>query len=80
MISRDAIVTASARFGKPPDRTFQYGTAGVCDCATPLYEDILIDWVLVSHGSVSPGSSNFYLPAGLIIQEEDVVELIYFCL
>lgn len=30
MISREVIALASAKFGKPPDRTFQYGTAGVC--------------------------------------------------
>lgn len=62
MISRDAIVLASARFGKPPDRTFRYGTAGVRDLSSTLSsEDTLADLGLVSHGSVSPGSSNLYL-------------------
>ena len=29
MSTKDAIIAASAKFPKPADRTFQYGTAGV---------------------------------------------------
>lgn len=30
MADKETIIAASAKFPKPADRTFQYGTAGVC--------------------------------------------------
>ncbi len=52
MASTDAILAASARFPKPADRTFQYGTAGVSANPSDLPALGLFDISLVPHECV----------------------------
>lgn len=54
MVSSDAIISASAKFPKPAERTFQYGTAGVSDPSSHRY--LMLIWLAVSHESVGAAS------------------------
>ena len=49
MPTKEAITAASARYPKPADRTFQYGTAGV----SRLQSDILVKFGLIETTIVS---------------------------
>jgi hypothetical protein len=52
MASKDAMIAASAKFPKPADRIFQYGTAGVSAHLSGVPVPGLFDTHLVSHECV----------------------------
>lgn len=52
MADNEAILTASARYPKPAERTFQYGTAGVSNSNPKLHNHVLSDIDLVQNEGV----------------------------
>lgn len=47
MASQHPIITASAKYPKPAERTFQYGTAGVRFNAAPKISNNLANMVMI---------------------------------